>query len=110
MSADGVRPDYMKLVESVRGVGELARRGEVLSAVGYDIFRYQAMTPAGLPVPGLHRIEGSLDLSAVADVEGLVGSDLKLTLEDGRTLAITLAAADGRVLAEGHGPSKCSCC
>ena len=29
---------------------------------------------------------------------------------DGRKLRITLVDADGRILAEGHGPSRCLCC
>jgi hypothetical protein len=33
-----------------------------------------------------------------------------LRLEDGRALPVTLADACGRVLSEGHGPSRCQCC
>jgi hypothetical protein len=47
----------------------------------------------------------------VRDPAALVGANITLDLEDGRSLALTLADADGRVLAEGHGPGHgCSCC
>jgi hypothetical protein len=35
---------------------------------------------------------------------------LTLRLQDGRALGITIADTTGRVLAEGHGPSRCLCC
>jgi hypothetical protein len=35
---------------------------------------------------------------------------LALDLPDGRRLSLTLIDADGRVLAEGHGPGQCGCC
>jgi hypothetical protein len=107
MSDTGYVP--MKLVEAVRGTGELLWRGEA-APIDYEISRYQAMTTSGLPVPGLHRIEGSLDLAMLGAASPKVGARLSLRLEDGRTLAMILASAEGRVLAEGHGPSKCSCC
>jgi len=44
------------------------------------------------------------------DFAPFVGSSLVLRLEDGRALGITLADGAGRVLAEGHGPSRCLCC
>jgi hypothetical protein len=66
---------------------------------------------SGLPIPGLHRIEGSLALSDVPEAAELVGANITLELEDGRSLALTVADASGRVLAEGHGPKHgCGCC
>ena len=100
----------MKLVEESAGVGALGWRGETFASVPYEIRRFQGMTRSGLPVPGLHRIEGRVDLQTIANPERLVACDLTLTLEDGRSLRIALADAAGRVLAEGHGPSRCSCC
>ena len=83
--------------------------GEVIRQVRYRIARYQGHAEgSGLPIPGLHRIEGSVETSA--DLGPLVGAPLTLRLEDGRALAVTIAGSDGRVLAEGHGPSRCSCC
>jgi hypothetical protein len=101
----------MKLVEECRGTGSVSWHGQTFSPVPYRISRYQGMTPAGLPIPGLHRIEGQLALPAGAAAAGRVGHNMTLALEDGRSLALTLADADGRVLAEGHGPGRgCSCC
>ena len=101
----------MKLVEEYAGVGSLRWRDRKIGDVPYRISRYQGMALSGLPIPGLHRIEGTLALAGVADAAALVGADVKLDLEDGRTLALTVADEDGRVLAEGHGPPHgCSCC
>jgi hypothetical protein len=101
----------MKLVEECEGVGDLSGHGDVLRQVRYRIARYQGFSAGnGLPIPGLHRIEGAIDLPPNEDVVGLIGAPLVLRLEDGRALTITLADKDGRVLAEGHGPSRCLCC
>ena len=50
------------------------------------------------------------DLAGVADPASLVGEPLTLTLEDGRAIAVRLADVGGRILVEGHGPGRCSCC
>jgi len=96
-------------MEQSTGTGELVLNGTVLSRVRYSITRYQGvLIGSGMPIPGLHRIEGSTDYE-VSDVT-LIGRPLMLRLEDGRALTVTLAARDGRLLSEGHGPSRCSCC
>ena len=101
----------MKLVEECVGVGDLSGQGEVLRQVRYKIARYQAFSAGnGLPIPGLHRIEGAIDLPQNGNVAGLIGTPLVLRLEDGRALAVTLADTAGRVLSEGHGPTRCLCC
>jgi hypothetical protein len=101
----------MKLVEEYSGVGALRWRDRTVARIPYRIARYQGMATSGLPVPGLHRIEGTVGLDGVAEATALVGADVLLELEDGRTLALTVADAAGRVLAEGHGPGRgCSCC
>ena len=98
-----------KLVEELSGTGELVKDGTVLGAVQYSITRYQGfLVGSGMPIPGLHRIEGSTDYG-VADVT-LIGRPLVLRLEDGRALGVMLADRGGRLLSEGHGPSRCSCC
>jgi hypothetical protein len=98
----------MKLVEEYAGVGDLDTKGDLIQ-VRYRISRYQGFVDhSGLPVPGVHRIEGSVDTAT--DLAPLVGRSLTLRLEDGRALAITIADTTGRVLAEGHGPSRCLCC
>lgn len=85
--------------------------GASLRPVRYRISRYQAMVEgSGLPIPGLHRIEGSIDFDASKDSIDWIGVPLALKLEDGRVLGITLVGSDGRVLSEGHGPTKCLCC
>ena len=96
----------MRLIEECVGTGDLERKGEVLHRVRYRISRYQEFAANGMPVPGLHRVEGSVDATS----EELVGVPLTLRLEDGRALAVVVASADGRILAEGHGPQRCSCC
>ena len=101
-----------KLVEERTGTGELIENGAVLGAVRYTISRYQGMLyGSGMPIPGLHRLEGSVDYP-IGDVKArLVGAPLTLRLEDGRTLAVTIADREGRLFAEGHGPrGGCSCC
>ena len=98
-----------ELVEQLAGIGQIVVDDIVLRPVRYSISRYQGMlVGSGMPIPGLHRIEGSTDFE-VTDVS-LIGKPLTLRLEDGRALRVTLAARDGRLLSEGHGPSRCSCC
>jgi hypothetical protein len=100
----------MKLVEENSGVGQLIRNGETLREVRYQIRRYQGMMEgSGLPIPGLFRIEGSIDLDP-SDSRHWINVPLILKLADGRSLGINLVNANGRVLSEGHGPMKCMCC
>jgi len=103
-------PDGLTLIERCAGVGELGWKNEVFPRIRYEVSRFQGLSHSGMPIPGLHRIEGSVDLAAIAEPEKMIGSGLTLRLEDGRLLGITLAGKDGRILTEGHGPSKCSCC
>ncbi|HEY5569411.1 MAG TPA: hypothetical protein VIM81_19465 [Gammaproteobacteria bacterium] len=100
----------MKLVEEYEGIGAVAWRDETFGSVPYRLRRFQGMARSGLPVPGVHRIEGEIDLKAIPDPSRLVDCDLTLRLEDGRSMRIALADRQGRVLTEGHGPSRCSCC
>ena len=101
----------LKLVEQYAGVGTLRWRDRSFPRVPYRISRFQGLAGSGLPVPGLHRIEGSIDLDEVEDASSLIGTPFTLELEDGRSLSLTLADSVGRVLAEGHGPKHgCSCC
>jgi hypothetical protein len=100
----------LRLVESCSGVGRLTVQGQDFDEVRYKIDRFQGMTRAGLPVPGIHRIEGKLDLSRVPEDVRRIGMDSTLRLEDGRTLRLAIASEDGDVLTEGHGPSRCTCC
>ncbi len=101
----------MKLVEEIGGAGELMHSGQILRRVTYHVRRYQeVMEGSGLPIPGLHRIEGTIDFDEKKDPNDWIGISLSLKLADGRVLGITLVSPDGRILNEGHGPSKCLCC
>ena len=97
------------LVEESAGLGQLFKDGTLLRVVRYSIRRYQGMlVGSGMPVPGLHRVEGTTDLDSIDP--SLVGAPLTLRLEDGRAMRVTFEC-DGRILAEGHGPGRgCSCC
>jgi hypothetical protein len=101
----------MKLVEESAGLGALERNGEKLRPIRYRISRYQGVQEgSGLPIPGLYRIEGTLDLEAGTNSREWIDTPLTLRLEDGRSLQITVVDEAGRVLSEGHGPMKCMCC
>lgn len=101
----------MKLVEEIAGIGELMSQNMTLRDIRYRISRFQGMMEgSGLPIPGLHRIEGAVDFNFSTDPHEWIGTPLKLKLDDGRTLGITIINADGRILSEGHGPMKCLCC
>ncbi len=101
---------HLRLVDECIGVGELAIGERRFPGVRYEVRRLQGIAPSGLPVPGLHRIEGQVGVDGHADLPALAHSDCTLHLEDGRTMRLTLIDAEGRVLAEGHGPSRCHCC
>jgi hypothetical protein len=97
----------MKLVEECSGTGELLQNGQSIRPIAYQVRRYQGMSEgSGMPIPGLFRIEGAV-LMESAD---WIGTSLGLKLDDGRVLGITIVDAEGRILSEGHGPSKCLCC
>ena len=101
----------MKLVEESSGVGQLMLNGVFLRQVHYRLSRFQGFVEqSGLPIPGLHRIEGRIEFNPNEDPHEWIGAPLKLTLQDGRVFGITLVSTDGRILSEGHGPSKCLCC
>jgi hypothetical protein len=101
----------MKLVEESSGIGELALNGATLCQAPYRFSRFQGMMEgSGLPIPGLHRIEGAVEFGPNTDSHEWIGIPLSLKLQDGRTLGVTLVDAAGRILSEGHGPTKCLCC
>ena len=101
----------MKLVEEQSGTGELILEGAILRAVRYAIRRHQGFVEhSGLPIPGLHRLEGCIDFDPGKDPAEWIGIPIALRLADGRVLAITIVDSHGQILSEGHGPSKCLCC
>ena len=102
-----------KLVEECSGTGTVVRDGtEVPGRVRYRIDRYQGlMNGSGMPIPGLHRLEGSIAPEEGPLAPELIGANVSLRLEDGRTVRLVVTSGDGAVLAEGHGPGRgCSCC
>jgi hypothetical protein len=103
----------MRLIEESAGQGSLTRNtsNPVSLEVRYRISRYQGfMEGSGLPIPGLYRIEGTVDLDSSTDSSEWIEAPVTLRLEDGRSLQITVVDNAGRVLSEGHGPMKCMCC
>jgi hypothetical protein len=101
----------VKLIEECAGVGALQWHDGRVGQVPYRINRYQGMALSGMPIPGKQRIEGTVALAGVPGAANLVGADVTLELEDGRSLSLTVADETGRVLAEGHGPRRgCACC
>lgn len=100
----------MKLLEELSGSGELTRDRETVKPVHYEIRRYQGMSASGLPIPGLFRIEGMIHTETLETLEGWIEVPLTLRLQDGRAIAVVLTDKQGRVLSEGHGPSRCLCC
>jgi hypothetical protein len=101
----------MKLVEERSGIGELMLNETTVGQVRYSVRRFQGIVESsGLPIPGLYKIEGSIDCEEGSDLCSWIGTPVRLRLEDGRVLGITVVNGEGRILSEGHGPSKCLCC
>jgi len=101
----------MTLVEESSGVGELTLNGVVLCQVRYQVCRFQGMMEgSGLPIPGLHRIEGFLEFNPDTDPSEWISVPMSLRLEDGRVIGIAVVNKEGGILSEGHGPSRCLCC
>lgn len=99
----------MKVVEEYAGEGELSWQGGSCE-VAYRLTRLQGIAANGMPVPGLFRIEGDLDLRGEPVPAAAVNSPVMLKLGDGRSMRVTVTSSEGRVLSEGHGPSRCLCC
>lgn len=97
-------------VEERHGTGAVTCAGIRYEGVTYEISRFQGMTRAGLPVPGVHRLDGRIELADVKTRAALAGRSIVLHLEDGSVMNLELLDADGRVLAHGHGPGQCRCC
>jgi hypothetical protein len=101
----------LRLVEETSGAGVLERRGAPVGAVTYAIARYLGVVEgSGLPIPGLHSIDGRIAAQPGTDLTGLVGAYLTLTLADGRAFGVSLLDADGRIGTEARHPVGCGCC
>ena len=100
-----------KLVEESSGIGELIRENRTLGQVQYRIRRFQGvMEGSGLPIPGLFRIEGQIERKSAEIFADALQVRLVLRLGDGRSLGIVIVDPTGKILSEGHGPSRCLCC
>ena len=99
----------MEIVEEYAGEGQLSWEGGSCP-VGYRLTRLQGFAANGMPVPGVFRIEGDLDLGGEPMPAAAVNSPVTLKLGDGRSMRLTVTTSEGRVLSEGHGPSRCLCC
>lgn len=102
--------DRFKKVETRTGAGTLSCAGVDYLNVRYEIDRFQGMTLAGLPVPGVHRLKGRIELADRAALTAMIGSPVSLSLDDGSTMQLQLLDNEGRVVAHGHGPGRCLCC
>ena len=101
----------MKLVEETSGIGELMMDGVTLCRVTYRLNRFQGvMESSGLPIPSLHRIEGSIEFHPKTDPHSWINVPLARKLQNGKILRITLVNTDNRILSEGHKPTKYLCC
>jgi hypothetical protein len=100
----------LERVSENAGLGDLIHNGTVVRRVRYRVTVHQGLLqPGGLPVPGLYRLEGSIDVDAARDAADLVGAELALRFEDGRLLGITLLDRDGRIGSCRHGFAGCGC-
>ncbi|MGD8324896.1 MAG: hypothetical protein PVF50_11080 [Gammaproteobacteria bacterium] len=102
--------DRFRKVEEREGIGTVSCAGVTYENVRYAIVRFQGMTRAGLPVPGVHRFDGRIALENGESIDALVGSQLRLHLKDGSVITLEMLDGEGRVVAHGHGPGKCLCC
>ena len=107
---DSSLDDRYRRVEERKGVGTVTCAGKTYENVSYGIARFQGMTRAGLPVPGVHRLDGRIEFDAGVSLAALIGSHVSLHLDDGSVMKLELLDSDGRVIAHGHGPGRCLCC
>ena len=86
-----------RLVESLKGVGQIYAGGELLRTTAYDLEVWEVDGPEK-PV----HVEGHIDVAGLGEAVVLAGPDvLTLRLEDGRRLAFTLTASTGHIVGRG---------
>ena len=86
-----------RLVESLKGVGNVYAGGELLRRTAYDLQVWAAEGAA----PSVD-IVGHIDVAGLGEAVVLAGPDvLTLQLEDGRRLAFTLTASTGNIVGRG---------
>ena len=97
----------VKLVEETSGAGELLLRSRVLGPVRYQIKVFQGLFANGMPNPLERTVEGSVE---AGELDGLVGINLTLKLEDGRKIGITISDQTGAIHTRPACATGCSCC
>jgi hypothetical protein len=101
----------VRLVEECAGTGDLLLKSLVLRQVRYQIKVFQGVFEGnGLPIPTERTIEGSIDFGESNESGDLIGADLTLRLEDGRTIGVTIADESGAIHQRRHGGGACGCC
>jgi hypothetical protein len=103
----------MEIVQDAAGVGDLFHNESLVGQVRYALSIYQqTLGPGGFPVPGLNRLEGSIEIGPDFSAGPLVGHALALRLSDGRVLDIVLTDSAGRVASCAPAAHRrgCSCC
>jgi hypothetical protein len=100
----------VKLVEECSGDGELLLKSLVLRQVRYQIKVFQGFFDGnGLPIPSQRTVEGSIEFGA-PDAGDLIGANLTLRLEDGRTIGVIIADDTGAIHQRARCTTGCSCC
>lgn len=85
-----------RLVESLKGIGQIYAGGQLLRSTSYDLEVWQV--EGEKPV----HIEGHIDVAGMGEAVVLAGPDvLTLRLQDGRRLAFTLTASTGHIVGRG---------
>ena len=86
-----------RLVETLKGVGDIYAGGELLRTTPYEL---QVWTVDGA-TPSVE-IQGHIDISGLGEAVVLAGPDtLTLRLDDGRTLGFVLTASTGHIVGRG---------
>ena len=86
-----------RLIESLKGVGQIYAGGQLLRTTPYDL---EVWKTEGTQTE-IH-IEGHIDITGLGEAVVLAGPDmLTLRLQDGRRLPFTLTASTGHIVGRG---------
>lgn len=86
-----------RVVESLRGVGEIYAGKVLLRSTAYELTVFQDDDPLA-PAGGVS-IDGHIDISGIAEAVVLTGpQNLTLRLEDGRQLQVALTDTGGHII------------
>ena len=88
-----------RVVESLRGVGEVYAGKVLLRSTAYEVTVFQDDDPLA-PAGGVS-IDGHIDIRGIGEAVVLTGpQDLTLRLEDGRHLQFALTDTGGHIIAK----------